>query len=252
MRIIRFICQTLSHVVSRLPSSVLSNFIYYTVFYHIRFLSLQQGVRFLMFLDSRLYLLHGNAAVKYGNGLHIKHRYMRYHDFFVHRIRPGERVLDVGCGIGVVAYNIATKAGAEVTGIDLNARNIIQAQEQFRHEHICYRVGDVLTDLPDERFDVVILSNVLEHIEDRVEFLRNLCRTVSPNRILIRVPLFERDWRVPLKQELGVEYRLDPNHFIEYTHETFAAEINEAGMTIAYLESRWGEIWAEVIPSHGV
>ena len=70
-----------------------------------------------------------------------------------------------------------------------------------------------------------------------------------PAHILIRVPLFERDWRVPLKQELGVEWRLDPTHEIEYTIESFAEEIAEAGLTVSLQEIRWGEIWAEVSPA---
>jgi len=66
--------------------------------------------------------------------------------------------------------------------------------------------------------------------------------------MLIRVPLFERDWRVPLKRELGVEWRLDSTHMTEYTLESFAEEIAGAGLSIIHQEVRWGEIWAEVRP----
>ncbi len=57
---------------------------------------------------------------------------MRYHDFFVNRIRPEERVLDLGCGPGVVAYSIASRSRAKVTGIDTNAKNVAFAQKRFR------------------------------------------------------------------------------------------------------------------------
>ena len=69
---------------------------------------------------------------------------------------------------------------------------------------------------------------------------------VHPSRFLIRVPVFERDWRVPLKRELGVEWRLDPTHETEYTLESFEKEMAAAGLRITYQEVRWGEIWAEV------
>lgn len=222
--------------------------LYWISYLRIRFLSEKEGVRFLMLLDNRLYHLQGNAAVRYGNGLHPKHRYLKYHDFFVNRIGKNEKVLDVGCGMGVVSYSIALKSEAIVTGIDLNPENIKKAKMQFNHKNITYFVGDALTDLPNEKFDVVILSNVLEHIEKRVDFLKQLCLKVSPQRLLIRVPLFERDWRVPLKKELGIDYRLDSTHYTEYTHESFIEEMNDAGLRIAHLESRWGEIWAEVVP----
>ena len=66
--------------------------------------------------------------------------------------------------------------------------------------------------------------------------------------LLIRVPLFERDWRIPLRRELGVEYRLDPTHETEYTLESFAAEMHEAGLRVTHQEVRWGEVWAECEP----
>ena len=61
-------------------------------------------------------------------------------------------------------------------------------------------MGDALKDLPAKPFDVVMLSNVLEHLSGRAEFLRRVQIAARPIRLLIRVPLFERDWRVPLKR----------------------------------------------------
>jgi 2-polyprenyl-3-methyl-5-hydroxy-6-metoxy-1,4-benzoquinol methylase len=103
-----------------------------------------------------------------------------------------------------------------------------------------------LNDLPDYDCDVIILSNVLEHLPNRPPFLQKVQQRIKPDRFLIRVPLFERDWRVPLKKELGVEWRLDLTHETEYTQESFAEEMAEAGLKIKHQEVRWGEIWAEV------
>ena len=47
-------------------------------------------------MDAAFYGIQGQGkAVEYDGGLHTKHRHMRYHDFFVARIYPGERVLDI-------------------------------------------------------------------------------------------------------------------------------------------------------------
>ncbi len=62
----------------------------------------------------------------------------------------------------------------------------------------------------------------------------------------MRAPLFERDRRVPLKKERGVEWRLDPIHETEYTLESLIREIEAAGLKIARQQVRWGEIWAKV------
>lgn len=232
---------------SRLDSRALGEFACQLVSDKVKMLPAEEALRLLFTMDTRLYFLEKRVAVDYSGGIHPKHRHMSYHDFFVERIPSGSKVLDVGCGNGAVGYDVAQKSGAHVLGIDLHAESIRQAREQFPHPNIQYIVGDALTDLPNELFDYVILSNVLEHIEERVPFLIALQKNASPGAILIRVPLFERDWRVPLKQELGLEWRLDTDHKTEYTLESFRDEILQAGLKIRHQEVRWGEIWAEVV-----
>lgn len=204
-----------------------------------------KALRLLFRLDNRLYYLEGQMAAAYGQGVHTKHRHTNYHDFFVGRVQSREQVLDIGCGIGEVARDVAERTGADVVGVDFNAASIATAKKRNAHPRVEYLVGDALKVLPERPFDIVILSNVLEHLPARPQFLQKVVRTIKPDRFLIRVPLFERDWRVPLKKELGVEWRLDPTHEIEYTIETFAAEMAEAGLKIAHQEVHWGEIWAE-------
>ena len=206
-----------------------------------------EALRLLFDIESRLYRLEGQAAIRYGNGVHTKHKHLKYHDFFTQRIEPGSRVLDVGCGIGALAYDIATQvADASVYGIDMNAKNIEIAHSRYAAKNIEFVCGDALCDLPEQMFDVIALSNVLEHIEQRVEFLQGLQDRYHPKKFLIRVPLFERDWRVPLQAELGIDYRLDPTHHIEYRQHEFIAEMEQTGLEICHYQVNWGEIWAEL------
>lgn len=205
----------------------------------------EKALRLLFSLDTLLYGAQGQQAIAYDGGIHTKHRHMKYHDFFTSRVTTADRVIDIGCGNGAVAFDVA-KIAAKVVGIDINADNITVAQGQFQSPNLEFRVGDALEALPEEEFSVIILSNVLEHLPARAEFLRRAQETLQPKRTLIRVPLFERDWRVPLKKELGVEWRLDATHEIEYTLESFADEMAEAGLKTKHLEVRWGEIWAEL------
>ncbi len=60
--------------------------------------------------------------------------------------------------------------------------------------------------------------------------------------------MYQRDWRVPLMDELGFDYRLDPEHYIEFSPESFAAEMDAAGLRVAHAEYRWGEIWSRLEP----
>ena len=203
-----------------------------------------EALRELFALDDHLQRELDRAAIRYDGGVHAKHRLTAYHDFFVERIRPGERVLDVGCGKGELALDLAQRAGARVVGVDFSRRYLAFARERSAHPNVEYVEADVSSWLPAERFDVVVLSNVLEHVDRRVELLRTLVEAARPDRVLLRVPVRTRHWHVPLRSELGLEHRSDPQHFVEYTEDDFLAELREAGLEPAEVVHAWGEIWA--------
>lgn len=186
------------------------------------------------------------AAIRYEGGIHPKHRLMAYHKFFTSRVEPGMSLLDVGCGYGAVAHSLAI-AGARVTGIDINRANIEKAKSRWSHGNLTFVEGDATKSLPSGTYDVVVLSNVLEHIENRVGFLRSLRQSAQPKKWLIRVPLVDRDWLVPMAKEVGVQHFSDPTHFTEYTASSFVSEMNQSGLKVDYMSTRWGEIWAELI-----
>jgi len=133
-----------------------------------------------------------------------------------------------------------------IVGIELNKSNVKFACEHYQHPNLVFIHGDALKNIPEEKFDAVILSNVLEHIEYRVEFLKKIVELIHPKRLLIRVPQYDRDWRIPLKDELGVDSQLDKTHFIEYTRERFLEELSLANLQPTHMEFRWGEIWSVV------
>ncbi|MFQ5585526.1 MAG: bifunctional 2-polyprenyl-6-hydroxyphenol methylase/3-demethylubiquinol 3-O-methyltransferase UbiG [Thermodesulfobacteriota bacterium] len=88
----------------------------------------------------------------------------------------GKRVVDIGCGGGVLAEEFA-KAGAEVTGIDLSPLSIDVAREHARQSglSIDYRVLPVAQLLEEggASYDAVICAEVLEHVDDLEAFLRD-------------------------------------------------------------------------------
>lgn len=174
-------------------------------------------------------------------GIHPKHRLMRYHDFFLNNINPGDTVLDIGCGNGYNTYKIAGKAKS-VVGIDIDEDNIRLARRNFKKDNIEYIRGDATSYNFNKKFDVIILSNVLEHIEDRIKFLKKV-RNLG-KKILIRVPLFDRSWLVLFKKEFDVEYRLDSTHYIEYTVKSFLDELKDSGIEDVSYSVHFGEIWA--------
>jgi len=185
------------------------------------------------------------GAIEYDGGVHAKHRLMRYHDFFVERVGEGERVLDVGCGKGELAHDLAERAGATVVAIDRSPWAIEFARERFPHPRVTYVEADASTFVPDEPVDVAVLSNVLEHVPDRTSLLRALRDGAGARRLLVRVPVLERDWTVPLRRELGLPHFSDREHQLEYDVELLRRELADAGWTLGEPTVGWGEIWAE-------
>jgi SAM-dependent methyltransferase len=208
----------------------------------------RRAVRELLTAYDDVYASLDQAAIEYDGGVHVKHRLTQYHDFFVERVRPGERVLDVGSGKGELAFDLATRAGATVVGLDNDPSHLAFARSRFSHARIEFRQGDVLDDVPPGHFDVVVLSNVLEHLAPRVAVLRGLLTSATPSRLLLRVPVYARDWTVPLKQEVGMSPYWDVDHEIEYDEDAFRDELREAGLEVSELSVNWGEIWATAVP----
>ncbi len=183
-------------------------------------------------------------ALAHGRGEHPKHRLMRYHDFFIERIGEGDRVLDVGCGYGAVARSIArARPGATIVGLDHDKGRLAQARGADNPGNLSFVEADATRQVPPGPWDVVVLSNVLEHIADRIGFLKALIETTGAGRFLIRVPLFERDWKLPMRREVGANYFSDSDHKIEPMREEFRVETAAAGLEIDEMILLWGEIW---------
>lgn len=234
-------------LISRLSDDNFREMVFDEINVRINRLNPEDALKFLFDIDNRLYEIEGQASIRYGNGLHTKHKHIKYHDFFINNIETASRVLDVGCGNGALASDIADNVeNVFVYAIDIVKQNIEIALSGYNRTNIKYVCGDALTDLPNEHFNVIVLSNVLEHIEGRGEFLSSLNEKYTPDKLLIRVPSFDRDWRVPLKKEIGMDYMLDKTHFIEYLYPEFEVEINDAGLFIEGAKINWGEIWAVV------
>ena len=208
------------------------------------------GLKRLFELKSNLEWVINERSLAYGNGIHPKHRLTSYHDFFIERINDGEVVLDVGCGQAIVAASIASaRRKCLVYGIDINEENIIKGKNLINIKKL-NNVKLILGNIYDQaelRVDKVVISNVLEHIDNRIEFIENLKLITKAKCFLIRVPLFERDWQIPLMKELGIEYFSDSDHKIEHSIVEFEKEMSDSKLIITEMETLWGEIWVSCI-----
>ncbi len=101
-------------------------------------------------------------------------------------LRPGMRVLDVGCGPGTITADLADRvAPGEVIGIDPDAGVVEKARANAPGAHVV--VGDVadLSDVAaDGPFDVVHAHQVLLHLTDPVAALREMIRVTRPGGLV--------------------------------------------------------------------
>lgn len=200
-------------------------------------------VRMSVGIDNFIYKVITRLVVLDNDGIHPKHKILNYHQFFIDNLSPDDMVLDIGCGNGAVAFDVSDRA-KEVVGIDISSNNILRAQSKYVKDNLKFINGDALDYNFDKQFDKIILSNVLEHIENRVDFLKGL-HDVS-KVILLRVPLIERDWLAVYKKNSSLEYRLDSTHFVEYTEAGLKEELKRAGWKIENYSIKFGEWWGVI------
>jgi SAM-dependent methyltransferase len=140
--------------------------------------------------------------------------------------RPeGQRVLDIGCGTGVVSAELLRR-GCRVTSQDLSERMAAMCRQYLERNHLAgsVRQGGV-EDIPETAaFDVVVALDVIEHIEDDRAALRTIRRAVTPNgRLVLSVPALS--WLYgPKDAEIG--------HFRRYDREGLVRLVRECGFAV--------------------
>jgi SAM-dependent methyltransferase len=116
-------------------------------------------------------------------------------DFRRLSLGPGDRVLDIGCGSGRHTAAVYQCPNITVFGADLNLENVRQARNRMLFHDQCgeHGGGSWLLSVSDIRclpfedasFDLVICSEVLEHIPDDESAVAEIIRVLKPNRLLV-------------------------------------------------------------------
>jgi 2-polyprenyl-6-hydroxyphenyl methylase / 3-demethylubiquinone-9 3-methyltransferase len=165
-------------------------------------------------------------------------------DFVAARARlPGSRVLDVGCGGGLLAEALA-RAGATVTAIDLAPGMIEVARLHAREQQleIDYRIAaaEELAGNAAERFDIVTCMEMLEHVPEPAATVATLAQLLRPGGALF-VSTINRNLKSFLLGIVAAEYVLGliPRGTHEYQRLIRPAELARwargAGLTLREL-----------------
>jgi ubiquinone/menaquinone biosynthesis C-methylase UbiE len=147
-------------------------------------------------------------------------------------VRPGERVLDLGCGAGRFVAALR-EAGAEPVGIELAEAALERARVNAPGADLRRVADDGSLPLEHASVDLVWCSEVLEHVPDTVALLTEARRVLEPGgRLLVTVPDHGR-LRRTLIALLGYEAHYDPlgQHVRFYTRRSLSRALRATGFT---------------------
>ena len=160
-------------------------------------------------------------------------------DFSRFPLAPGDRVLDLGCGAGRHAFE-CYRRGAQVVALDQNGEEIREVAKWFAAMKEAGEApasatatameGDALAlPFPDESFDVVIISEVMEHIPDDKGVLAEMVRVLKPGgRIAITVPRYGPEkvcWALS-----DAYHEVEGGHIRIYKADELLAKMKQAGL----------------------
>lgn len=190
--------------------------------------------------------------------------------YLLPRLRPGLSVLDVGAGPGTITADLAELVGpGRVTAVETSesALDLARATVASRNlTNVDFRVGDVhRLDLPDDTYDVVHAHQVLQHVGDPVQALREMRRVAKPGGV---VAARDSDYRAfawyPLLPELDEWMALyqrmaranggEPDagrRLLSWARAAGFAEVEATASTWCFADQEdrdwWGGMWADRI-----
>jgi 2-polyprenyl-3-methyl-5-hydroxy-6-metoxy-1,4-benzoquinol methylase len=174
------------------------------------------------------------------------------HAKIVELVGSNKRVLDVGCATGYLAQVLGT-FGNTVSGVEYAAA----AAEQARPHLADLVIGDVETvdlvaELGEGQFDVVVYGDVLEHLRDPLPVLRQARRLLAAGgSVVISVPnIAHGDVRLALlsgRFEYGKLGLLDETHTRFFTRDSLEAFVRDAGFAAVDIRRTTAELFSTEI-----
>ena len=139
----------------------------------------------------------------------------------------GLKLLEVGCGFGFLLKEAAT-AGYDVTGIEHSPSSVAVANALLGRDAVI--AGEVETcGIEDGSFDVCVLSDVIEHVRDPLEFLRHVRRLLKKDGVLFIATPDVGSLAARLMGRRWVEYKIE--HLYYFNAETTGFMLSRTGFS---------------------
>jgi ubiquinone/menaquinone biosynthesis C-methylase UbiE len=104
-------------------------------------------------------------------------------------VKPKDKILECGCGRGFILNILSELYRAKMSGIDINKEHLKIARKQLPKKVVLKHASVYEIPFKDKSFNKIILSEVLEHLEDEDKALQEIRRVLKPGgKIVITVP----------------------------------------------------------------
>lgn len=148
-------------------------------------------------------------------------------------------LLDIGCGKGYIMKQLQTKTN-NILGVDYNKEDIEYLAQHLPHPNIkviCDDIFNYMAKLEGVYFDVIILSHVVEHIDEPEPFLARLADKAKT--FYIEVPDFESNYQNAYREKLGTDLVYsDADHVSEFRREDMEEMFKKLDLQILRSEFR--------------
>lgn len=141
---------------------------------------------------------------------------------FAARLAGGKRVLDLACGTGYGAAELARSA-SHVFALDIAAEALNYARAHYQRPNLHFAQADCRqAPLPDSSFDLIVAFELIEHLSDSASLLREARRLLAPSgQFVVSTP--NRDYYEQTRQESGP----NPFHRREFAYDEFVTALRE-------------------------
>ena len=151
--------------------------------------------------------------------------------FIAQYLGSGKRVLDVGCFTGYCSKAFQDM-GNEVVGIDASLPAITKAKELYSGpEFYCIDAMNLTTHFAHGSFDVIVASEIIEHVLDPKFFLKQIKEVLQPGGLLILTTQNSNALHFRLRMLIG-KFRWDFSHYRLYSKSEILSEVKSAGFDI--------------------
>lgn len=221
-----------------------------TFFYRLhKLLPISKKAKFRLFLQWEWIfdrLAHEASFQNYSEKDHPFRIY--FYKFILNYLPKDSIILDLGCKQGDIAAGLAVSA-KKVVGVDHDKVAIKEAHKKYQAANLEFIHEDAFNylDQTNLKFDVLILSHLLEHLDDRKSFLEKLKKHFK--YVYIEVPDFDKTYLNHYRKDIGEKLiYTDNDHVIEFGREDLHQLLMECKINIVASEYRFGiqRLWCEI------